>query len=57
MAEVKNHSGGAMVSMLTSSAVDRGFEPRSNQTEDYVSEWLLFIKLIFNEMMIRSALY
>ena len=34
-AEVKNHSGGAMVSMLTSSAVDRGFEPRSNQTEDY----------------------
>ena len=24
-----------MVSMLTSSAVDRGFEPRSGQTKDY----------------------
>ena len=35
MAEVKNHSGGAMVSMLTSSVIDRGFEPRSSQTKDY----------------------
>ena len=25
-----------MVSVLTSSAVDRGFEPRSGQTKDYI---------------------
>ena len=31
----KNHSGGAMVSILASSAVDRGFEPQSGQTKDY----------------------
>jgi hypothetical protein len=30
-----NHIGGVMVSMLTSSAVDRGFESRPGQTEDY----------------------
>jgi hypothetical protein len=29
------HIGGVMVSMFTSSAVDRGFEPRSGQTKDY----------------------
>ena len=28
-------TGGVMVSMLVSSAVDRGFEPRSGQTKDY----------------------
>ena len=27
--------GGVMVSMLASSAIDRGFEPRSGQTKDY----------------------
>jgi hypothetical protein len=27
--------GGVMVSVLSSSAVDRGFESRSGQTEDY----------------------
>jgi hypothetical protein len=31
----ENHIGGVMVSMLSSSAVDRGFEPRSGQTKDY----------------------
>jgi hypothetical protein len=30
-----NHIGGVMVSVLASSAVDRGFEPRSGQTKDY----------------------
>jgi hypothetical protein len=30
-----NHIGGVMVSMLASSAVDRGFEPWSGQTKDY----------------------
>ena len=30
-----NRIGGVMVSMLASSAVDRGFEPRSGQTKDY----------------------
>ena len=30
-----NRIGGVMVSMLASSAVDRGFEPRSGLTKDY----------------------
>ena len=31
----KHHIGGVMVSVLASSAVDRGFEPRLGQTKDY----------------------
>ena len=30
-----NRISGVMVSMVTSSAVDRGFEPRSGQAKDY----------------------
>ena len=30
-----NHIGGVLVSVLVSSAVDRGFEPRSGKTKDY----------------------
>ena len=30
-----HHIGGVMVSLLASSAVDRGFEPRSGQAKDY----------------------
>jgi hypothetical protein len=30
-----NRTGGVMVSVLASSVVDRGFEPRSGQTKDY----------------------
>jgi hypothetical protein len=30
-----NRISGVMVSMVTSSVVDRGFEPRSGQTKDY----------------------
>ena len=30
-----NHICGVMVSVLTSSVVDRGFEPWSGQTKDY----------------------
>ena len=30
-----NRIGGVMVSVLASSAVDRGFEPLSGQTKDY----------------------
>ena len=30
-----NHIGGILVSVLTSSVVDRGFDPRSRQTKDY----------------------
>ena len=30
-----DHIGYVMVSVLASSAVDRGFEPRSGQTKDY----------------------
>jgi membrane associated rhomboid family serine protease len=32
---ISNHIGGVMVSVLASSAVDRGFDPRSGQTKDY----------------------
>ena len=32
---ITNHIGGVMVSMLTSSAGDHGFEPQSGQTKDY----------------------
>ena len=32
---ILNRIGGVMVSMLASSAVDRGFEPQSGQTKDY----------------------
>ena len=32
---IGNHIDGVMVSVLASSAVDRGFEPRSGQTKDY----------------------
>jgi hypothetical protein len=31
-----NRIGGVMVSVLASSTVDRGFEPRSGQTKDYI---------------------
>ena len=33
--KLTNHIGGVLFSMLASSAVDRGFEPRSGQTKDY----------------------
>jgi hypothetical protein len=32
---LQNHIGGVIVNVLASSAVDRGFEPRSGQTKDY----------------------
>ena len=32
----ENRIGGVMVSLLISSAVDRGFNPRSGQTKDYI---------------------
>ena len=31
----KHHVGAVMVSLLASSAVDRGFEPQSGQSKDY----------------------
>jgi len=31
----ENRVGGVMFSVLASSPVDRGFEPRSGQTKDY----------------------
>jgi hypothetical protein len=36
MYEIFNRIGGIMVSVLASSAVDRGFEPRLGQTKDYI---------------------
>ena len=33
-----NHIGGIMVSILASSAIDYGFEPRSDQTKDKDNE-------------------
>ena len=31
--DISNHIGGVIVSVLSSSAVDRGFEPRSGKTK------------------------
>jgi hypothetical protein len=36
-----NRIGGIMVSVLASSSVDRGFEPRLGQTKDY--DWYLLL--------------
>jgi hypothetical protein len=36
-----NHIGDVMISVLTTSAVDRGLESRSDQTRDYKSVRLL----------------
>ena len=33
--DISNHIGGIIVIVLASSAVDRGFEPRSSQAKDY----------------------
>jgi hypothetical protein len=33
--DLTNHIGGVMVGALTSSAVDRGFDPRLDKTNDY----------------------
>jgi hypothetical protein len=51
----KHRIGGVMVCVLSSSAVDRGFEPQSGQTKDYTIGGEN--KLIINEMMMRSALF
>ena len=37
----ENHIGGVMISVLASSAVDRGFEPRSGKTR--LSNWCLLL--------------
>ena len=37
-----NRTGGVMVSVLASSVVDRGFEPRSGQTKDYTIDICCF---------------
>ena len=41
---VSNSIGGEMVSVLASSAVDRGFEPRSGQPKDYKIGILLLLR-------------
>ena len=40
--EYQNRIGGVMVSELASSAIDRGFEPRSRQTKDYKIDIIFF---------------
>jgi hypothetical protein len=40
----ENRIGGVMVSVLASSTVDRGFETRSGQTEDYEILYLLLLR-------------
>jgi hypothetical protein len=35
LTNIRNRIAAVMVSVLASSAVDRGFEPRSGQTKDY----------------------
>jgi len=37
-----NRIGGVIISILASSAVDRGFEPRSGQTKDYAIGFYCF---------------
>jgi len=39
-----NHIGVVMISVLASSAVDRGFEPRFGQTKDYKIWYLLLLR-------------
>ena len=38
-----NRVGGVMVKVLASSAVDRGFEPRSGHTKDHKNLYLLLL--------------
>ena len=41
----RNPTGGVIVRMLASSALDRGFEPRSGKTKDYnIGIWCLSAK-------------
>jgi hypothetical protein len=50
---ILNPIGGVMVSVLASSAVDPGFEPRSGQTKDYkIGIYYGENKLICNEMIL-----
>jgi hypothetical protein len=39
-----NRIGSVMVSLLASSVVDRGFEPRSGQAKDYQTGILLLLR-------------
>ena len=41
---IANRIGDVMASVLASSAVDRGFEPRSSQTEDYTIGFRMFLR-------------
>jgi hypothetical protein len=53
---VFNHIGGVMVSVLTSNAVDRGFEPQSGQTKDYKIDICGFpIQQLFNYTRARTS--
>ena len=42
-----DHIGGVMVGVFTSSAVDRGLEPRSDQTKDYKIDICCFFAIGF----------
>ena len=42
---LKNRIGGVIVSVLATGAVDRGYEPRSDQTKDYaIGMWCFSVK-------------
>jgi hypothetical protein len=48
---INNRIGGVMVSVLASSTVDRGFEPRSGQNKDYkigICEDIYFVQMLLN---------
>jgi hypothetical protein len=47
-----NNVIGVMVSVLTSSAVDHGFEPRSGWTKDYIL--LLFMLIKFFDFRVKT---
>ena len=46
-----DHIGGVMVGVFTSSAVDRGLEPRSDQTKDYKIDICCFSAMAFTLKM------
>ena len=44
MSNIENHTDVVLISVLASSAVDRGFEPRSGQTKNLEHWYLLLLR-------------
>jgi hypothetical protein len=52
----KHRIGGVIVSVLVSSAIDRGFEPRSDQTKEYEIGICCFSAKSFNMYLIIKTI-